>query len=48
MPTTFVVTITKADGYVFRHEVEAHRLQEFLRNYVDVIGLDETLSVSKA
>jgi hypothetical protein len=48
MPTTFVVTITKADGYVFRHEVAAHRLVEFLRNYAEVVQLNETLTVSEA
>jgi len=48
MPKNFIVTITRSDGYVFRHEVAANRLKEFLRNYVDVIGLNETLTVSES
>lgn len=46
MPTKFTVTITKADGYVFRHEVEAHQLRDFICRYAEVVQLDETLSVS--
>jgi hypothetical protein len=48
MPKRFIVTITRADGYVFRHGVEAHRLSEFLRNYAEVVQLNETLTVSEA
>jgi hypothetical protein len=46
MPTKFVVTITRADGYVFRHEVAASQLSDFICRYAEVVQLNETLSVS--
>lgn len=46
MPTNFVVTITRPDGYVFRHLVAASQLKEFICRYAEVVRLDETLKVS--
>ena len=47
MPTKFVVTITRPDGYVFRHEVAASQLKEFICRYAEVVRLNETLEVSE-
>jgi hypothetical protein len=47
MPKNFVVTITRPDGYVFRHLVAASQLQDFICRYAEVVQLNETLKVSE-
>lgn len=47
MPKIFVVTITRSDGYAFRHMVAASQLQDFICRYAEVVQLNETLTVSE-
>ena len=41
---TYTVTITRADGYVFNHQVEQSRLREFLRDAGSVLMPGETMT----
>lgn len=40
----FIVTITRADGYVFNHQVDVRRLKSFLAEASSVLLPGEALS----
>lgn len=44
----YIVTMTRADGHVFNHEVSEANLRDFLAQYASVLFPGETLSFRAA